>query len=161
MSSKIVNSSAGNDYFNIAGTAVSDTVQPNVVGGSVGGLSTEQMPEGKYTGHVPVTKDLDPLDQTGVTTSQITTDNVSPVLTDNDSPHEIYKVRDYKIKTAFRQNKFNTNDNTFDTGYPVTGESTSEIQISGATNPTLNDHSFLNTEITFCYSLLTPQNKSL
>lgn len=159
--SKIVNSSAGNDYFTIGGTAVGSTNQPDVNGGSVGGLSTAQMPEGNYNGVVPVIQHAEENAYSGVDTPNISLSNVDPAITDNQAPHEVYKVRDYLVKTAFRTNKFNTNDNTFDSGYPQTGESTAEIQVSGATNPTLNDQSFLSTDITFGYSLLDPQTKTL
>lgn len=157
--SKLVNSSAGNTMFNIAGTALSDAIQPDLDGGAIAGLSTDQI-AAPYRGYQPSQENPSLLEYSG--TEKIAVHNVVVVTQDGIDINKVYRVRDYKIATAIRNNKLNYSDNTFDTNYPVTGDSTSAIQIAGAT-PTypIDDAIGGLDEVVFKYGVSTPTQADL
>lgn len=157
--SKLVNSSAGNTMFNIAGSAISDSIQPNLKGGAIAGLSSAQI-AGEYAGYQPSQENPSLLEYSG--TNRIAVHNVGVVTQDGIDINKVYRVRDYKIATAIRNNKLNSSTNTFDTNFPVTGDSTTVIQIANAsaTYPVDNAIGGLN-EVVFKNSIATPTQADL
>lgn len=158
MSNKIANSAAGSNYFNINGDEISDADQPRLDSGSIAGVATTSILDGNYVGNSLVYEG----DVRAVSGDQkISGYDVDNVAKSATKLNEVYKIRDVKRSTAFRQNKFNSFDNSFDTNYPVTGDSTSQVQLNTPSDPTLNDDAIWKNEMTFKYSLAEPTIKNI
>ena len=103
--SKVVNSSASNDYFTIAGVAISSTTQPDVNGGAVGGVLSASIPDGRLDGSDPVFQSVDTLEYSGIQNiTQI--DNQAEANQTNEPDRQMNALRTVRTATAIRNNQW-------------------------------------------------------
>ena len=152
--SKLVNSSAGNTMFNVAGAALSDTIQPDLDGGAIAGNSTAEIAS-PINGYRPSNLNPITLEQSG--TEKIAVQNVSIVTTESRKINQVYKVRSLLQASGIRNNHFNFQSGVWDSGHPVAHDDTEEIQIntSLSTDPQDDAIGGLN-EVVYKYGLNSP-----
>lgn len=137
MSNKIVNSSAGNDYFTIGGSAISDSVQPEVNKGASAllGSDNERLNNATVVSDVTATGAGSDI----VVTNQINTIEVEEAFTNTKRNNLATKLVTTKTATALRDHKWDYADGTWEDGYPENSNDTS------ATNLTSDDAATVNT----------------
>lgn len=103
--SQVVNSSAGDDYFTIAGVAIASTSQPDVTSGAVAGVQSASIPDGRLDGSDPVFQSVSTLEYSGIQNiTQI--DNQAEANQTNSPDRQMAALRTVRTATAIRNNQW-------------------------------------------------------
>ena len=104
---KIVNSSAGNDYFQVNGSAISDTAQPDLEGGSVAGVDTNSIINRGFVGYEPATVNRKDVYQSGTDKILGTSVATTPSANQDGTPDmAMQSMRTRKVATAIRNDQW-------------------------------------------------------
>lgn len=128
---KIVNSDAGNDYYQINGSAISDSVQPNVKSGAIAGTKTTSIKNGNYEGYEPAQQNIVQIQYTGLQTILGSDQNYSQAAQqENLSDRKMQSLRTRKVGTAIRNNEWVPVSGVFVTEPTVQNDATATSLLS-------------------------------
>lgn len=104
--SKIVNSSAKDSVFTIAGSAITDTTQPDINGGAVAGVKSTSIADRSMVGYEPQSSDYSAVDPGQVEHIMRIDLNPSANETSNVGDHAREELRTRKVATAIRNDQW-------------------------------------------------------
>ena len=128
MSNKIVNSAAADSYFEIDGTATTSSTQPEVNKGAASLLGSNN----DLLNNANVISDVE---ATGAgsnisVSNKINTIDVEEAFTNTVKTNVARALRTVKTSEGIRNDKWNTYDASWDSGYPETGNDATAIGLA-------------------------------
>lgn len=127
MSNLIVNSAAGDDYFDIAGSATTSSTQPELKGAaSQLGSNNGLLNNANIVSDVMATGDGSSI-SAGQNINMVDTEEV---FTNTRKVNTATELRTTKYSEAIRNDKWNAYSATWDSGYPETGNDATAIGLA-------------------------------
>lgn len=128
---KIVNSSAGNTFFDIAGNAINNVAyKPDVDAGAIAGVGSASVAGGRVLGYQPAITNMVDIEYSGVASIAYTSLAKSSAANQTSQPdNQRAKLRTVKVATAIRNDQWVPYSGVFSPA-PSTADDTSATSLA-------------------------------